>query len=65
MDNLKTIVVLLLRWSLKFVGGFLTVNGVSEEAYLEVAAGVVMALVGIIISLVSKKKDLATPPPSG
>jgi hypothetical protein len=62
MDNIKTIVILLLRWSLKFVGGFLTVNGIGEEAYLEVAGGVVMALVGVIISLISKKKDLETQP---
>jgi hypothetical protein len=63
MEQFKTVVLLLLRWSLKFYGGFLAVNGVSEEAFVEVIGGLLMALIGVIISLVTKKKDLATPPP--
>ena len=64
MEQVKTVVLLILRWSLKFVGPWLVAQGVGEEAYIEVAAGVVMFLVGIVISLFQRKKDLATPPPA-
>jgi len=62
VDTIKTIAALVIRWSLKFVGGFLAINGISEDAYLEVGIGVLMALVGVVISLFNKKTDLATPP---
>lgn len=61
-EVIKSVVLLLVRWSLKFVGGWLTISGISENAYVEVAAGVVCALVGLVMSLVMRKKDLATPP---
>jgi hypothetical protein len=53
---------LVARWSLKFVGGFLTINGVSEAAYTEVIVGALLGLVGVILSLVMRKKDLAAEP---
>jgi len=61
-DTVKSIVGLIARWSLKFVGAWLVTAGISETAYLEVAAGVVSFVLGAIISLVMRKKDLATPP---
>lgn len=63
-ETLKTIIGIVVRWSLKFVGPFLAANGISESSYLEVGIGLLMFAVGAVISLVMRKKDLATPPPA-
>ena len=62
MDAVKTIVPIIVRWALKFAAGWLTINGISQGAAEEVAIGLVMAGVGIVISLLQRKKDLATDP---
>ena len=63
MEQVKTVVLLILRWSLKFVGPWLVAQGIGEDAFIEVAAGVAMFLVGIVISLFQRKKALNTPVP--
>lgn len=62
-EVIKSVLGLLVRWSLKFVGGWLTISGISESAYVEVAIGVLMALVGVAVSLFQRKKDLNAPAP--
>lgn len=61
-EAIKSIVGIIARWSLKFVGAWLTTAGISESSYLEVAIGILSFAIGAIISLVMRKKDLATPP---
>lgn len=60
---IKTVVGLVVRWGLKFAGGFLAANGISTGAAEEVAIGLVMAVVGVVFSLVMRKKDLNAPAP--
>lgn len=59
----KDIVLILVRWLLKLGAGVLATLGISSGAAEEVLMGVLMFVIGVIISVVQRKKDLATPPP--
>lgn len=63
-ETVKSVVGIIVRWSLKFVGAWLVTAGISENAYLEVAIGILSFAIGGVISLIMRKKDIATPPPA-
>ena len=63
-DTIKAAAGLIVRWSLKFVGAWLVTAGISESAYLEMGIGALSFLLGALISLIMRKKDIATPPPA-
>ncbi len=62
MDNWKDIVFIVVRWALKFVSGWLAAVGISQGSAEEVVGALLVFGVGAVISLLQRKKDLATPP---
>jgi len=63
LATIKTVVGVLIRWSMKFVGGFLAISGISQDSFEEVAIGLVTFGIGAVISLIMRKKDINTPVP--
>lgn len=65
LESLKGFITgILFRWIMKIGGTWLATIGLESGKVEELIGGIVMVLIGLVVSLIQQKKAVFTPPPT-